>query len=291
MTIQNKQGLYPRQGLTQTELVEIETLATLCEAYEHLHMKLNWDTLRSRPQDQTNDFLYYENGALVGFLAFFSFNPLEGEVSGMVHPEHRRKGIFTQLFTAAHAECQHRNIPTLLLIVEHNSASGQGFAASLKPGYQHSEYKMALTEVKPLPPLNPDLHFREATPDESPILAHITAISFNMAEADVTWYSADGAQNMKNKVYIATLDQTYISKIDVSFNENEAYILGFGVLPPYRGHGYGRQILAQTVREIRATGQNSITLEVATENKNALSLYQSCGFTEVSSYDYYSLII
>ena len=289
MTIQHKQGLYPRQGLTQTELAEIETLATLCEAYEHLHMKLNWDTLRSRPQNKTNDFLYYENGVLVGFLAFFSFNPSEGEVSGMVHPEHRRKGIFTQLFTAASAECQRRNIPTLLLIVEHDSLAGQGFAASLEPGYQHSEYKMELTEVKPLPPLNLNLHFREAKADEAPILTHITAISFDMPESDVTWYTADGTQNTRNKVYIAILDGAYIGKIDVSFNEHEAYILGFGVLPLYRGHGYGRQILAQTVREIHATGQNSITLEVATENKNALSLYQSCGFTEVSSYDYYSL--
>ncbi len=289
MTTENKQGLYKRQGLTQIELAEIETLATLCEAYEHLHMKLNWDTLRSRPKDQTNDFLYYENGVLVGFLAFFSFNPVEGEVSGMVHPEHRRRGIFTQLFTAAHEECQRRNIPTLLLIVEHNSLSGQGFAASLKLGYQHSEYKMALTEIKPLPPLNSNLHFREAKADEAPILAHITAVSFDMPESDVTWYTADKTQDTKNRIYIAILDEVYIGKLDVSFNEHEAYILGFGVLPPYRGHGYGRQILAQTVREIRATGQNSIALEVATENKNALSLYQSCGFTEVSSYDYYSL--
>ena len=291
MTIENKHGLYPRQGLTAIELAEIKTLADICEAYEQLHMKLNWDTLRLRPKDQTNDFLYYENGILVGFLAFFSFNSLEGEVSGMVHPEHRRKGIFMQLFTSARVECQRRNIPTLLLIVEHNSQSGQGFAVSLKPGYQHSEYKMELTEAKTLPELDSHLHFRLATPDEVPTLAHITAISFDLPEQDVTWYSQRKLEDTKNRVYIALLDETYIGKIDVSLHEREAYIVGFGVLPLYRGHGYGRQILAQTIREIRATGQNTIVLEVATENKNALSLYQSCGFQEVSSYDYYSLSI
>jgi len=289
MTIENKQGLYARQGLTPTEFAEIETLAALCEAYEHLHMKLNWDTLRSRPKDQTNDFLYYQNGVLVGFLAFFSFNSLEGEVSGMVHPQYRRKGIFTQLFTVAREECQRRNIPTLLLIVEHDSKSGQGFAASLQPGYQHSEYQMHLTEVKALPELDPHLHLRLARLDEAPILAHITAVSFDMPEQDVTWYAERKMKDAKNRVYIAILDETYIGKLDVSLNEREAYIAGFGVLPPYRGHSYGRQILAQTIREIQATGQNHIVLEVATENKNALSLYQSCGFTEVSSYDYYSL--
>lgn len=292
MTQSNKQGLYKRQGLSQTELAEIEKLATICQAYEHLHMKLNWNTLRSRPQDQTNDFLYYEHGVLVGFLAFFSFNPIEGEVSGMVHPEHRRRGIFTQLFTAAREECQRRDIPTLLLIVEHASISGQGFAASLKPNYQHSEYNMALAEVKTLPELDPRLQIRLAKSDEAPILAHITAISFDMLESDVTWYTSEKVQDtQKNRSYIAILDETYVGKLDVSLNEREAYIVGFGVLPPFRGRGYGRQILAQTIREIRATGQNHIVLEVATENKNALSLYQSCGFREVSSYDYYSLSI
>jgi len=291
MAIANKQGLYKKQGLTQEELAAIETFATTCEAYEQLHMKLNWNTLRSRPKDQTNDFLYYENGVLVGFLAFFSFNPIEGEVSGMVHPEHRRKGVFTQLFTAAREECQHRSIPTLLLIVEHHSQSGQGFAASLQPGYQHSEYKMELSEVKTLPELDARLHFRLAQPNDAAILAHITAISFDMPESDVTWYLEKKIEDAKNRVYIAALDETPIGKLDVSFNASEAYIAGFGVLPPYRGRGYGRQILAQTIRAILARGQKHIVLEVATDNPNALSLYQSCGFREISSYDYYSLLM
>ncbi len=291
MAAENKQGLYSRQGLTPPELAEIETLAGICEAFENLHMKLNWDTLRSRPQDVTNDFLYYENGVLVGFLALFVFNSLEGEVSGMVHPEYRRRGIFTRLFITAYKECQSRNIPKLLLIVEHTSSSGKSFAASLRPVYDHSEYKMELTKAKPLPELDPHLHFRLARLDEAPILAHITSISFDIPEQDVIWYAQKKAEDKKNRVYVTLLDEMYIGKIDVFLSEHEAYIAGFGVLPRYQHRGYGRQILAQTIREIRATGQNKIVLEVTTENKNALSLYQSCGFEEISSYDYYSLPI
>ena len=140
-----------------------------------------------------------------------------------------------------------------------------------------------------MPELDSRLHYRLAKPDETSILVHITAISFDLPEQDVTWYAERKAEDTKSRVYIALLDEIYIGKLDVSLSEREAYIAGFGVLPPYRGRGYGRQILAQTIREIRATGQNNIGLEVATENKNALSLYQSCGFQEVSSYDYYSL--
>lgn len=34
-----------------------------------------------------------------------------------------------------------------------------------------------------------------------------------------------------------------------------------------------------------------ISLEVACENVNALNLYKSCGFAEVTSYDYYGIAL
>ena len=292
MTTDNKNGVFKRQGLTERELVEIKTLADVCEAYENLHMKLNWGILRSRPHDQTNDFLYYENNVLVGFLAFFNFNPSEGEASGMVHPERRRRGIFRQLFAAVCAEARSRSVPTLLLIVEHDSASGQGFAASVKPAYHHSEYRMELAGAKPLPPPNPRLHFRLARPDEAPMLEHINAVSFDMDESSGTWYGAENFQNPKKRFYIAVLDETdevYVGKLDVSLGAEEAYIAGVGVLPAYQRRGYGRQMIAQTVHDVLALGQQRIVLEVEANNRNALTLYQSCGFKEVSSFDYYSL--
>ena len=92
-----------------------------------------------------------------------------------------------------------------------------------------------------------------------------------------------------HRSYVGTLDGTPIGKIDVSFNMHEALIAGFGVLPEYRGRGYGRQLLAQTVQEILAAGQPHIVLEVAPENGHALSLYRSCGFKETHIYDYYGL--
>ena len=84
MTI--KQGLYRAQGLSQTVLAEIEQLMRVCNAHEGLDLKINLQLLRSRPHDEINDFLYYEQDVLVGFLGLYSFNPHEGEISGMVHP-------------------------------------------------------------------------------------------------------------------------------------------------------------------------------------------------------------
>jgi len=284
-----RQGLYKKQGLTQAELTAIEQLADTCNRYEGLDIKLNWSILRSRPWFETNDFLYYVDDQLIGFLPLFSFNLSIAELSGMVHPDYRRRGIFTTLFNAARSKCRDRNVPQLLLIVEQASLSGKAFAESVGARYSFSEYKMALQEIKAPPAFNKHLHFRRAEQSDAQILAHITAVSFDMPEEPENWYSSDKMNDATHRSYVGTLDGTPIGKIDVSFNMHEALIAGFGVLPEYRGRGYGRQLLAQTVQEILAAGQPHIVLEVAPENRHALSLYRSCGFKETHIYDYYSL--
>lgn len=283
-----KQGLYRAQGLSRTVLAEIEHLMLVCNAHEGLDLKINLQILHSRPHDAINDFLYYEQDVLVGFLGLYSFNSDEGEISGMVHPASRRNGIFTALFRAALEECQHRNITHLLLIVEHASPSGQAFIGSLATTYDHSEYKMVLEEARLPSSFDERLQLREAREEDIPALTHITALAFDLSESGVDWYSPAVLANSKHRYYVAVLDNVnVIGKLDVSLTERAGFIYGFGVLPEYRGRGYGRQLLARTIQTLLAMGKQQIALEVATVNKNALSLYQSCGFKETGSYDYY----
>ena len=291
MSEDKRHGLLKKQGLTQTELAEIEELAGVCNAYEGLDLKLNWNVLRKRSETEANDFLYYVDGKLVGFLPLFSFNAKEGEISGMVHPQYRRQGIFTALFNAVMEECQRRGLPTVLLIVEQASPGGQAFARRLETTYDHSEYKMVLDKPRLPAQMNERLQFRLAEAEDAPMLTRITSLAFDMPEGEVDWYAAHNVMARSDRFYyVGALDGAVIGKLDVQFaGEQEAFIFGFGVLPEYRGKGYGRQILAQTIQELLANGRRQIALEVSTDNKNALSLYQSCGFEETGSYDYYRL--
>lgn len=286
----DKHGLFKRQGLTEVELAEIEQLATLCNTHDGLDLKLNLETLRSRPTDQTNDFLYYVHGQLVGYLAVFSFNSQEAELSGMVHPDHRRRGIFSALFNEAKSECQHRNIPNMLLIVEQASEAGQAFVKKQPVHYHHSEYKMVLEEARLPASFDARLQFRAARLEDAPMMAHITAQAFGMSENEVDWYGKNVMEQSIRRYYVGVLDESVIGKLDVMLGKAAAGIYGFAVLPAYQGRGYGRQILARTIQAIQETGQQHITLEVATENKHALALYQSCGFKETGGYDYYMLV-
>ncbi len=59
------------------------------------------------------------------------------------------------------------------------------------------------------------------------------------------------------------------------------------VHPEHRRRGYGRQMLMDTVDMLLREGWERIIIEVATENRNALGLYESCGFRATRTYSYY----
>ena len=159
------QRLEQRSGLTDIQLDHIRRLEQVCNAFEGLAMKLNWGRLRRRPTDQVNDFLFFEEDELAGFLALYSYSKAEAEVSAMTHPDHRRRGIFGRLLSAARQELNQRNIPDFLFICEQASRSGLSTMKSIGARYEFTEHKMVLAQpVKPS--TNPQFEMRPAGPED-----------------------------------------------------------------------------------------------------------------------------
>src|SRR5215472_15521528 len=98
MPTTEKQGLVKRSTLTEAEIGEIADLATLCNEHDSLRMRIPLEALRQRSGKEIDDFLYYEQGVLVGCLYVDSWGRETKEMTGMVRPEFRRRGIFRQLF-------------------------------------------------------------------------------------------------------------------------------------------------------------------------------------------------
>ncbi|HZW84152.1 MAG TPA: GNAT family N-acetyltransferase, partial [Candidatus Deferrimicrobium sp.] len=89
--------------------------------------------------------------------------------------------------------------------------------------------------------------------------------------------------------YIAILEDRIIGKIRTTKENRDGGLYGFGVHPKYRRQGYGREILSRAMEILLEEQVERIFLEVASENDRALALYKSCGFKEVTVYDYYPL--
>ena len=92
-------------------------------------------------------------------------------------------------------------------------------------------------------------------------------------------------------IWMAERDGQTIGKVHLQLLDGLGGIYGLGVLPEYRGKGYGRAILMDGVNRLKASGAAEGMLQVATGNRNALRLYESCGFETTSTMDYYALFL
>lgn len=290
--VHSKQGLVKKQTWTEEELAEAIKLLELCNAYEDLHIKLGLEILQRRPANQVNDFLYYENDMLVGLLSLDDTGEQDREMTGVVHPAYRRKGIFTELLAAAKEEARSRGIERLIIVCERFSRSGQAFVAASGAYYDFSEHEMRLTNFRPHGVAEGQelILFEKAISTDAEVIAYITAACFGGSEEKAKERVLERfADEGHNEYYLAKADGQDVGCLSLYLGDKRSGIYAFGILPQYRRLGYGRQMLEQLIMKLRAESPKPIELEVETNNHSAYALYHSCGFTEVTTYGYYNI--
>ncbi|MGJ7919430.1 GNAT family N-acetyltransferase [Neobacillus sp. LXY-4] len=271
--------------LTEKQLQDIKELQLVCEAEESIELKLNWDMLETRNSKEENDFFFYENGKLVGFLGLYGFGH-KIEACGMVAPEFRRRGIFSSLVTKALMVIKSRDITEILLNAPGNSASGKGFLQSIPCKYAFTEYQMKWHETKLSD--TDDVLVRVATPNdfETEIILDVECFGFEMDEASN--FNRQIKQEANQQFYMIEVGGEAVGKIRVSHTDGEAWIYGFCVFPDSQGIGIGRKALSKVILKEQQQGY-PIFLEVEAKNNQALRLYETCGFKAYHSQDYYHL--
>ena len=284
------QGLVKKQTLTEAEATAIEQLVTTCNTFEGLQMRLDLGALRERSSVEANDFLYYEDGKLVGYLFVEGWGSRGREVAGMVHPHFRRTGIYSSLLSAAKEECQQRNVQKLVLVCEHTSTSGLAFIHTINAQYEYSEHEMVLGTFLERRNLHKGLHIRQAHTKDLDAIVSILATDSGNVESINQWV-AKLFEEPTSRFYLATHDGKPLGCLRLDYMSDQIGIYAFEVRLGYRGLGYGRQILEEAIRTIRSENQKRIMLDVETDNTNAIGLYLSCGFEIKTTYDYYNLNI
>ncbi|WP_165921106.1 GNAT family N-acetyltransferase [Paenibacillus albiflavus] len=286
-------GLIPSKGLNAEQLRAIKELAHICNQHDQIRLKLNWDALELRNRAETNDWLYYKDGKLVGFLGLYYFSMAEAEFSGMVHPSYRRQGIFQLMVNQARLACLLRGFPKMIFMNQRGSTTGRAFLAEYGARYLFSEhwmeYNVNFSEYIIIPK-RADLLLRENIDHEDDLetLIRIQTLGFGMDEEDVRDHLMNAANNAHTTTLIVYYNGFPIGSIRYQNFTNVSFIYGFCILPEYRGLGIGRYTLLSAIKRIRhEVPQYDIVLEVEVENKHALELYQSCGFYIDNINDYY----
>ncbi|PAE14965.1 hypothetical protein CHH91_16055 [Virgibacillus sp. 7505] len=269
--------------LTIEQLKEIKKLQQAVEQYDSIDLKLNWDMLENRSDEDQTDFLSYDSGRLVGFLGLYSFGS-KIEVCGMVHPDYRRKGIFSRLF--------HNSQPALekarkiLLNVPADSQSGKQWLDSIACTYEESEYMMRW-DGNLLWELDESIRLRPSRKEDIEMKMKLDIVCFEFKPDEAKVYNdrleRDGFQQ---EFFMIEAEDKIVGKIRIHREKERSEIYGFAILPEFQGKGYGRRALQKAVRMEAQRGQ-TVYLDVQPENEKALSLYTSTGFKKESQQDYY----
>ena len=280
-----------KQYISEKEYTEINQLKELCSLQDKSNLKLELDYKLNMSRSSEiglkniNEFLYYVEDVLVAYLGISSFGGSNiGEINGLTHSDFQRKGLFKKLFELAMDECRKRRFIKLLLLTDGNSNSGVEFIKAAYGDYDFSEYRMKRLNKTALES-NHSIRLRKAGKLDGKEIGKQNAVFFDHAEECESFPEEEEALN--KITYMVELKEKVIGKITVKYRDHAAFISGFGILPDFRGKGYGKATLQEALRLINEKHIYEIELDVECKNSTALNLYKVCGFEEKSVMNYY----
>lgn len=283
-----------KEYISEKEYKEIIHLEKLCNLKDKTNLKLELDYKLNicknsdKGLKNINELLYYVDNVLVAYLGISSFGGNIGEINGMTHPDWRRKGLFKKLFELAVDACKNERFNKLLLLSDGKSNSGIEFIKALGGEYDFSEYRMELLNTTFSEDVS-SINLRKADKSDAKEIARQDAIFFNDTEEIESFPKEDELPNQVS--YMIELNEKIIGKIKIEYIDNLAFIFGFGILPDFRGKGYGKAALKRVINLINKKGIYNIELDVECKNNTALTLYKACGFEGKSVMNYYKYSI
>ena len=121
-----------------------------------------------------------------------------------------------------------------------------------------------------------NVHIRKAEKGDEKLLAAMETIC-----QLGTWRESSYDSEIKNVLstyVIAEIDEKQIGFAGDWCVAEEAQIMRVGVIPEYRQNGIGKKLVVALMNDALNKGCDTVTLEVKSQNKAAITLYERCGF-------------
>lgn len=270
--------------LDDATLTDLNTLSLACKKEDGHHIALYPHLLRE--QRPAPSILYYQEKTLIGFLSLYFFYDEACELSVMVAPASRRRGIASRLFLEARPLLLDRHIPNLVFSTPHGL--DHGWLVSRGCQYEHTEYEMQWPKGTP-PPL-PDTKtwtIRKATLSDLQALCAIDNACFPTPLNNIGARIERLLTNPAYTLFVAQKEGALVGKAHVCWHKDGVYLTDIGILPPLQGQGFGSFLLAHCIDHVLSKGESTIRLTVETSNKKALGLYTRLGFVLDNAHDFW----
>ncbi|HEY3736810.1 MAG TPA: GNAT family N-acetyltransferase [Jatrophihabitans sp.] len=281
-------------GVTALDPAQLDAMRALEErtvAADGGRLKLEWGSIESGGVKVA--VLAYEQdelvsssragSSLIGYVGRYQFGDGTPELAGMVDPAARRRGVGAMLLETMLAACAELGDANVLLVVPRASLDGSSLALA-RGVFDHSEHALSLTGGPGGAAPHPELELRPCIAGEFDRISELVEEGFGHPARP---------SNNPEFTHVVVKDGAIIGTIRLipegAHGPGVGYVGGFAITAEHRGKGYGRDILRRSVLDLRARGAESVGLEVATDNDNAVGLYASLGFRPVTTEDYYRL--
>jgi [ribosomal protein S18]-alanine N-acetyltransferase len=137
--------------------------------------------------------------------------------------------------------------------------------------------------IQPMPPDDTDkLGFRLMTIEDIPQVHKIDQLSFSLPWPEKS-YHFELTKNPSTLALVAEIGPNNSAPLVIGMSIvwiifDEAHIATIAIYPDFRGNGYGKRLLAETLQRSVQRGAHMATLEVREGNTVAQQMYQEFGF-------------
>ncbi|MFA6681263.1 MAG: GNAT family N-acetyltransferase [Sphaerochaeta sp.] len=281
---------YFTNSLTKQQKAAVRNLQKICFAFEQLENGPLLSNFLNIDKTLPCFFLAYEGEDLVGFLEAFFPTTEEIEINAFVHPDHRRKGIFSALVSEARKVYAPHPFLQMLFQVETSSESGKTYMENRFPHIDRSEYRLKLSKTrwqekkKPAPKTGTLV---EATGEYLQLFIR-TATSLLREDAA---FIERMMNSPKRKGYLYIYNDKPIGVMQKCEEEESLGMLyGVAIDEAYRGQGHGKAML-QLALDTLFDSCDFLALEVDSQNPRAFGLYRDLGFEIEFQVNYHRLIL
>lgn len=279
-------NIYASNKLPETKLKQVHKLEQLCRSFDNTKGSISLAQELNFYKEMDCFYMAYDGEELVGVLTVFAPIKDEAEISSLILPRCRRKGLFTRLLSEALGELKRFGIEELCFVHDTGSISGKAMIERWGIDPDHSEYLLVYDEKYSMQ-CKTDIKIKQAGKEDLVDMTKLSLHVFGGDEEEWTTLHQKSLDSSNILSYIPYCQEEQIGIGSVNITEQGLFIFGFGILPTHRRKGYGRQFLYKIVEELQSKFEDEILLEVDSENHGAFMLYTTSGFKKKVQFDYY----
>ena len=270
--------------LTEQERKAAKALIASCQAYDQTFREPYLSNMLNFNPNMPAFFLYFQEGELLGLLTVYADDE-DVELSILVHPNHRRKGIARALFKSFKEETASYPIRSVTFQTERVFLDGHPDLASHWGLVEDEETETWLGRDRTSYALDSrsDVKVLLADPVYVEEIAQLHYQAFSDPEETLEVsrrYITEALKDSDGLLYILLKEGQVIGVCTVDLSGNSNYLYGLAVAEAYRGQGYGSYLAKSVVNQLIAQNDKSFQIAVEDSNVSAKRLYEKIGFVK-----------